>query len=193
MDLYDYLAASDVVDWGDSAVQERALELTAGIPSDVEQARVLFEWVRDQISHTADAGREEVTLSASQVLEAGTGLCYAKSHLLAALLRAVGIPAGFCYQVFEYEAQPGETRRALHGLNGIYLASLGRWIRVDPRGNRSDVDAQFSVDEERLAFPELEFLDDEVYAEPLPQVVTALRRYKKLGSLWPHLPAPAAE
>lgn len=27
----------------------------------------------------------------------GSGICYAKSHLLAALLRANKIPAGFCY------------------------------------------------------------------------------------------------
>lgn len=190
MDLDTYLAASEVIDWGDPAVQDLAVELTAGLTSDVDQARALFEWVRDEISHTADAGREEVTCSASQVLEAGTGLCYAKSHLLAALLRAIGIPAGFCYQVFEHDARTGEDRRALHGLNGIFFTRLGRWVRVDPRGNRPGVDAQFSVEEEQLAFPELEFLNDLVYAEPLPQVVSALRRYRKLSKLSPHLPVP---
>ena len=192
MDLDPYLNSSEVVDWGEPAVQEVALELTAGRLSDVEQARVLFEWVRDTISHTHDAGRNEVTCSASEVLEAGTGICYAKSHLLAALLRSVGIPAGFCYQVFENDDHPGPERRALHGLNGVYLTSLGRWVRVDPRGNRDDVNAQFGLDAEQLAFPELEFLDDQIYAEPLPQVIRALRRYRKLSSLWSHLPTPEA-
>lgn len=191
MDLDPYLLSTEVIDWGEPAVQEVAMELTAGRISELEQARILFEWVRDAIPHTHDAGRNEVTCSASEVLEAGTGICYAKSHLLAALLRAVGIPAGFCYQVFENDAHAGPDRQALHGLNGIYLTSLGRWVRVDARGNREDVNAQFSADEEQLAFPELQFLDDEIYAEPLPQVVRALRRYRKLTSLWPHLPAPA--
>jgi len=36
-----------------------------------------------------------VTCKASDVLIYGTGYCYAKSHLLAALLRANAIPAGF--------------------------------------------------------------------------------------------------
>lgn len=193
MDLYPFLNSSEVVDWAEPAIQEVALQLTAGVLSDVEQARILFEWVRDTIPHTQDAGRDEVTCSASEVLEAGTGLCYAKSHLLAALLRAVGIPAGFCYQVFENDAHPGPDRRALHGLNGIYLTSLGAWVRADARGNREGVNAQFRTDNEQLAFPELEFLDDEIYPEPLPQVVRALRRYRKLSSLWPHLPAPTAD
>lgn len=190
MDLDPYLISTEVIDWGEPAVQDQAMELTAGRISDLEQARILFEWVRDAIPHTHDVGRNEVPCSASEVLEAGTGICYAKSHLLAALLRAVGIPAGFCYQVFENDAHPGPDRRALHGLNAVYLTSEGRWIRVDARGNRADVDAQFGVDSEQLAFPELEFLDDQIYAEPLPQVVRALRRYRKLSSLWPHLPAP---
>lgn len=190
MDLDAYLAASDVIDWGDPAVQDLAVELTAGLTSDVDQARALFEWVRDRTPHSADAGRDEVTCSASQVLEVGTGICYAKSHLLAALLRSIGIPAGFCYQVFENDAGAEGSYQALHGLNGIFFTSLGQWVRVDPRGNRPGVDAQFSVEEERLAFPELEFLDDQVYPEPLPQVVSALRRYRKLSKLWPNLPAP---
>ena len=91
-----------------------------------------------------------MTCSASQVLSAGTGICYAKSHLLAAFLRAVNIPAGFCYQVLRSGVYPPQM--VLHGLNGIYLPSLGRWIRVDPRGNTNGISAQFSLKEEQLAF-----------------------------------------
>ncbi|MEZ0154964.1 MAG: transglutaminase family protein [Candidatus Reddybacter sp.] len=49
--------------------------------------------MRDQISHSLDSQQNPVTYRASSVLEYGTGYCYAKSHLLVALLRANSIPA----------------------------------------------------------------------------------------------------
>ena len=60
--------------------------------------RAAFEWVRDSIGHSYDVSDPRITLSATEVLEHRVGLCYAKSHLLAALLRAEGIPTGLCYQ-----------------------------------------------------------------------------------------------
>jgi transglutaminase-like putative cysteine protease len=83
------------------------------------------------------------------VLEHGTGLCYAKSHLLAAVLRANGIPAGFCYQRLSRD-EPGAPY-CLHGLNSVYLPAYG-WCPIDARGNKSGVDAQFGPPERRLAF-----------------------------------------
>ncbi|MCD7809309.1 MAG: transglutaminase-like domain-containing protein [Erysipelotrichaceae bacterium] len=54
--------------------------------------------MRDNISHSADINEDIITISASQVLVEGHGTCFAKSHLLAALLRCKSIPTGFCYQ-----------------------------------------------------------------------------------------------
>ena len=45
-----------------------------------------------------DAGDLRVTWRASDVLEQRTGICYAKAHALAALLRAEDIPTALCYQ-----------------------------------------------------------------------------------------------
>lgn len=50
---------------------------------------------------------KRVTCSASDVLQHRSGICYAKSNLLAALLRKEGIPTRFCYQrliLFEQSA-----------------------------------------------------------------------------------------
>ena len=188
--LENYLAVDSVIDWRTDAVQEAARKITVGLDSELEKAKVLFEWVRDTIPHSCDAGREEVTCSASEVLAAGTGICYAKAHLLAALLRASDIPAGLCYQVDYDERHTSESKLTLHGLNGIYLKSLDKWIRVDPRGNKNGVNAQFDVERESLAFPELEFWDNYIYAAPLPQVVRELQTWPTLSQLWPHLPTP---
>jgi transglutaminase-like putative cysteine protease len=188
--LSDYLQADAVVDADHHSIRKSASHLTLGLASDIDKARALFEWVRDTIPHTRDVGREEVTCAASQVLSVGTGICYAKAHLLAALLRARGIPAGFCYQVYQEELHASSSGMALHGLNGIYLQSLQRWVRADCRGNTDGNDAQFSTDAERLAFPTLEFLDNRIYARPLPHVVQALQSWPTRSLLWPHLPSP---
>lgn len=188
--LSDYLQADGVVDANHNSICQAAAQITLGLTSDTGKAKALFEWVRDTIPHTRDAGREEVTCAASHVLSVGTGICYAKAHLLAALLRACGIPAGFCYQVYQEELHASDDKIALHGLNGIYLPSLERWVRADCRGNTNGINAQFSTNTERLAFPTLPFLDNRIYAKPLPQVVQALQTWPTRSELWPYLPGP---
>ncbi len=186
----DYLISDEVVNWRESKVLTKALELTSDLMSDLEKARRLFYWVRDEIPHSDDIGSERVPCSASEVLKEGTGICYAKSHLLAALLRANHIPAGFCYQVLSRD--PPFKGFALHGLNGIYLSSLKKWIRVDSRGNTGDIDAQFGIERERLAYtvdPAAgEFMVETVFVSPAPVVIEVLRKYTTRSALWPNLP-----
>lgn len=185
--LSQYLAVTPVIDWNVAIVTDKATQLTANLQDDVAKAKYLFEWVRDNIPHSKDIDANAVTCSASEVLEVGTGICFAKSHLLAAMLRAVGIPTGFCYQVCV-----SDDSKALHGLNGIYLASLNRWIRVDPRGNTGEIDAQFDLTAERLAFPPNpalgEFVYEEIWANPVPEVVEVLTKFNSRRQMWQHLP-----
>jgi transglutaminase-like putative cysteine protease len=119
-DLNEYLVSDAIVDWQSPAVRQKALELTGSLSDEIAKARCLYEWVRDAIPHTKDAGLDIVTCAASEVLHHGTGICFAKSHLLAALLRAVNIPAGFCYQVLRMDP-PVDNEPVLHGFNAIYL------------------------------------------------------------------------
>src|SRR5688572_3092425 len=149
--LADYLQYTAVIDWQTPAVIEQTQAVTASLTHDIEKAKALFAWVHDTIPHSSDIGADVVTCIASEVLAHRTGLCYAKSHLLAAMLRCAGIPAGFCYQVFR--RQPPYEGLALHGLNGLHIPILSLWIRVDARGNTGAIDAQFSLTKEQLAFP----------------------------------------
>ena len=125
------------------------------------------------------------------MLRHGTGVCFSKSHLLAALLRANDIPAGFCYQVLRLDP-PVDNELVLHGLNGVYLAGLGKWIRLDARGNTKGVNARFSIDEEQLAFsmePAAgEFIYDTIFAAPVSNVVDRLNKYASRRDLWLDLP-----
>jgi transglutaminase-like putative cysteine protease len=190
-ELRDYLASDAVVDWQMPTVRQKALELTQSLADEVDKARCLYEWVRDSISHSDDAGLEIVTCTASEVLQHGSGICFAKSHLLAGLLRAVNIPAGFCYQVLRLNP-PSDNEPVLHGFNAIYLASFDRWIRVDARGNTNGIDAQFSISKEQLAFamdPAAdEFIYETIFAAPAGSVVERLRMYTTTSDLWLDLP-----
>jgi transglutaminase-like putative cysteine protease len=97
-DFAPFLESTAVVDWQEPRVLALARRLGRGVSDALAVARVCFDWVRDEIPHTGDHPVPTVTCSASEVLAARTGFCYAKSHLLAALLRANGIATGFCYQ-----------------------------------------------------------------------------------------------
>lgn len=188
--LNQYLAVTPVIDWNAPIVASKATEITVNHQDDVTKAQHLFEWVRDNIPHSKDIDSDIVTCSASEVLEAGTGICFAKSHLLAAMLRAVGIPSGFCYQVCVSEVP--DSSMILHGLNGIYLASLKRWIRIDPRGNTGNINAQFDLQAERLAFPPNptlgEFIYDRIWSHPIPEVVELLTKFSSRRQMWKYLP-----
>jgi transglutaminase-like putative cysteine protease len=118
-----FLRATDVIDWTEHRVLERARSLAAGRRDAFEISRGCFEWVRDEIQHCMDYGRDELTCAASEVLRAGTGFCYAKSHLLAALLRANGLPAGLCYQRLARDRAGSSF--VLHGLAAVWLPELG--------------------------------------------------------------------
>lgn len=82
-----------------------------------------------------------------------TGICWTKSCLLAALLRANGIPAGISYQLLTRAEEDDRDGYVIHALNTVFISELNKWIRLDARGNKENVHAKFSLEEEKLAFP----------------------------------------
>jgi transglutaminase-like putative cysteine protease len=63
----------------------------AGDPcNSFSRIQACLEWVRDGIGYSATNSRDRSS-GGSDVLIEPTGFCYAKSHLLAALLRAIGV------------------------------------------------------------------------------------------------------
>ena len=175
MILEAYLASTDVLDWNTPAVRELARTLLSARTQPADVARACFEWVRDEIGHSGDIQADVVTCSASDVLRERTGWCFAKSHLLAALLRANDIPAGLCYQRLRRDDGHGFT---LHGLNAILLPDYG-WYRVDARGNKEGVNSRFTPPIEQLAWPTTDEGErdlPEIWAEPLPVVMACLKQ-----------------
>jgi transglutaminase-like putative cysteine protease len=168
----DYLRCSDIVDFDDPAVAVLGDAVSGG--DDVAVLRRAFELVRDRFPHSYDAGAEAgIACSASDVVRLGHGLCYAKSHLLAALLRYNGIPAGFCYQRMKSE----RGGFILHGFNAVCVGDI--WVRIDARGNNDRVCVEFNLDEDMLAYPVDKSAGEcafpVVFPKPDPGLVRALR------------------
>ncbi len=186
--MKNFLEETEIIDYSDQAIQELARELSAGCKTDAETAKNCFEFVRDRINHTGDHKDNITTCKASDVLKYTTGWCYAKSHLLAALLRANDIPVGFCYQRLSC-SEYREGIYCLHGLNAVYLKKFG-WYRIDARGNKKGVNAQFDPPTEKLAFlpGEKEFDLPEIYNAPLNIVIQTLKKYKTYDEMIHNFP-----
>lgn len=194
-EINKYLTLDNVIDYDNEAIKNLSDILFSKVEDELAYIKAAYEFVRDNIVHSADAGEELITCSASEVLKAGHGICFAKSHLLAALLRAQEIPAGFCYQKLILD---DETAPVLiyHGLIGVYIKELNKWVRLDARGNKEGVDARFSIEKEQLAFPirpELGEVDDyTVYPNPDEKVLDRLQKYETRPQLWKDLPTELA-
>lgn len=188
--MENYLKATPLIDWEKPAVLQKTFDLIAGLESEIDKAKCLYEWVRDSIPHSKDMNASVVTRKASEVLSEGTGICYAKTILLAAMLRSVKIPTGFCYQVLRPDLSSQNT--LVHALNGIYLSSMNQWIRVDSRGNTGSFNGQFGVETEKLVFPEDSsesiIIYDKIFADPARVVVDALMKFNDVNELLQNLP-----
>lgn len=189
-DLSEYLKPSEIIDFGTQEIVDCANSLVQGLNDEILISKRIYEFVRDKIHHSFDIKGKVITCKASDVLIHGQGICYAKSHLLTALLRYLGIPTGFSYQKLIFSDENPSI--VLHALNAIYLKEMDKWIRLDSRGNKEGVNAQFSLEEEMLAFPvrsELGEVDIKtVYADPNVNVVLALQKSKTLEELEKNLP-----
>ncbi|MHB1661933.1 MAG: transglutaminase-like domain-containing protein [bacterium] len=184
-----YLKPSEYIDSNHPAVMEKAAELSAGLGKAEDIARASFEFARDCVRHSWDYKLNPVTCRASDVLLHGTGYCYSKSHLLAALLRANKIPAGLCYQRLPKETEGPPF--CLHGLNAVFIKPYG-WYRIDARGNKPGVCADFCPPVEKLAFPVLTGSGEcdvpGIFAEPLESVISVLTGYDTVELVYENLP-----
>ncbi|MBI5679653.1 MAG: transglutaminase domain-containing protein [Methanobacterium sp.] len=178
-DMKYYLLSSEIIDFEDENIQKTALNLSKDIKDETELIKTVYEFVRDDIDHSMDIYSDEVTCNATDVLKYKHGLCFAKSNLLAAILRFLEIPTGFCYQKLEFDIGMG-----LHGLNAVFIKSMDKWVRLDARGNKNGINAQFTTDKEVLAYSPIKKSGEidypTIYASPNTKVIEILRNSTNL-------------
>jgi hypothetical protein len=189
-DVNDYLECSDIIDHNHPLVEDAAEHITYGLKDSLTKARAIYDFVKDQIFNSFQINATSVTKKASEVIDKGHGISYAKAHLLAALMRASDIPAGFCYQL-RYDEETEQV--VVHGFNAVYIKELNKWIRID--ASRHTDEDQWRFDPSRES-PELsidksmgEHDDFTVYLVPSKRVMKSLNVSDSLDELRDNLPA----
>ncbi len=184
-DLSAYLAADEAIDHHHPVVRETAARLAERAADSYAYARAAYEFVRDTIPHSADSGDPRVTWRASDVIEQRTGICHAKAHALAALLRAEDIPTALCYQRLLHQTAamsctvwspcgstaPG-TGRTRAGTSRASSPLLPPWERLAWVPDKKSNEADYPV----------------LYAVPHPVVLSALEAARDRPALWKTLP-----
>ena len=170
-----YLQYDKYVDYDNPIVAAKAKELAEGCKSSDEIIQACYYFVRDRISHTYDSNFSVITISASDVLKARTGISYSKANLLAALLRANNFYTGFCYIRIKHKG----GKLAMHALNAVYHPDLKKWIRLDARGNKyGGFNADYTHNETQMGH-EIdsaagEYVFNDLIAVPLPTTMRIL-------------------
>lgn len=174
-DLSIFLDEHPYIDYSSPLIRAKADELFSGAETSLEKAKIAYEFVRDEIPHSFDIGSDVITAKASDVLARKTGICHAKANLFAALVRAIGIPAGFCYQHLTL-AEDDSLGYCVHCYNAVFVDD--HWIFLDARGNTNGIRALFSPEKPVLAFqPRSEYDEyfwNGIYASPQMGVMRML-------------------
>ena len=179
MDMY--LNETPSIDYMNIHIQEKVSELISQSDDDEDYIKRCYFFVRNEIPHSWDIGVSTVSRTASDTLINKTGICWAKSCLLAALLRANGIPSGISYQLLTI-AEDDSQGHIIHALNTVFNGD--KWIRIDARGNTGDSDVEFSLDNDQLAFQvrkqfgEIDYMDNN--ADLDERLVNALAQTENL-------------
>ena len=149
--MEDYLIETPSIDYMNPLIRDKVRTLMDQSEDDLDYIKRSYIFVRNDIPHSWDIKTEVVSRTASDVLKNKTGICWTKSCLLAALLRANGIPSGISYQLLT-RADDDSEGYMIHALNTVYLKDFNKWIRLDARGNKENINAYFCLDEEHLAY-----------------------------------------
>ncbi len=192
--IQEFLLATDMIDFHHLAIQDKAQQLFAAGMNDVEKTRTAYEFVRDEIPHSFDCNAQVITARASDVLIHQTGICHAKANLLATLLRSQKIPAGFCFQHVTL-ANDDSLGYCVHAYNAVFIEK--HWIKLDARGNKPGVNAQFSLSEPILAFknrPEYNEYDwPGIYANPHRDTMLMLEKAGCIQDILDNIPDKLSE
>jgi len=137
-----YLRPTPVIDCDSDSIKEKAHRLIKGQEGDADRAKSLFYFVRDGIRYNIYVLSDLLSdYRASATMARGEGFCIQKAIVLAALARAVGIPARLRFAVIRNPLASDRVKEILggdlfvsHGYNELYIA--GKWVKAAPTFDR---------------------------------------------------------
>ena len=136
--IEDYLKPTATIDCDNQLIREKARNLTEGTNDIAAKAKNLFYWVRDEIKYNPLVSLEIFEgYRASETLQRGEGFCVEKAAVLAALARAVGIPARLHFADIRNHLVSsrlleimGTNLFSYHGYTELYV--LRKWVKATP-------------------------------------------------------------
>ncbi len=146
-DVRDYLKATDQVQSSDTRISGKARELTRDVTTQFDAVQRILTWIVDNMRYVTPPVKYDALYS----FENGKGNCQNYSHLSAALMRAVGIPARIVNGVTlnqpytvksgneEFTFKMGQGR---HSWIEVYFPDLG-WVPFDPQQTELFVSNRF--------------------------------------------------
>jgi len=127
--LSRYLVATANCQVNDPSIRKLAAQLTAGLKSEWDKAKAVFEWVRDNISYSF---YYNTRYGAVGTLKYRTGNCCDHAHLVVALARAASLPARYMHGICTFSS----------GTYGHVWAQIyinGAWYNADATSNRNSL------------------------------------------------------
>lgn len=184
-----FLEENQYIDYSSELIRAQVSKLFPDNATDLEKVKTAYEFVRDEIPHSFDCNAQIITAKASDVLKFKTGICHAKANLLAALLRSQGIPTGFCFQRITL-LKDDSSGYCVHAYNAVFIQ--GKWIKLDARGNKDGINAEFSLGEPVLAYANRPQYDEYfwrgIYSAPHSETMKMLENAKCLQDILDNIP-----
>ena len=146
-DMRVYLKATAQVQTNDQEISLLALNLTKNVKTQFDAVQRIISWVVDNVHYVSPPAQYDALYS----LHSGKGNCQNFSHLSAALLRSVGIPArivnGFtANQPFDVNWEKGtltfKMGQGRHSWIEVWFPDQG-WIPYDPQNTQFFVSNRF--------------------------------------------------
>lgn len=137
-----YLAPSYFINSDHPTILFFVDKITCGLTTEKEKAIALYEAVRDGVYYDPyDITLKPEAFQAHKVIEKQSGFCIDKAVLLAAVLRAAGIPARLGFADVKNHLttkrlieKMGTDTFVYHGYTDVYLD--GKWLKATPTFNK---------------------------------------------------------
>ncbi len=135
----DYLKSTEQVQANEPRIKQLAAELTRGVKTEYDAVQRIISWVVDNVRYVTPPVRYDAVYA----LESGKGNCQNYSHLSAALLRSLGIPARIVVGVtlnepYNIAWQKGvltfKMGQGRHSWIEVWFPDLG-WVPFDPQNS----------------------------------------------------------
>ena len=146
-DVKVYLQATEQVATVNGQIRAKARELTSASKTEFDAVQKILTWIVDHMHYVLTPESYEATYS----FRSGKGNCQNYSHLAAALMRAVGIPARIVNGITlkqPFDIKMGGTILTLKMAQGrhswieVYFQELG-WVPFDPQQTELFVSNRF--------------------------------------------------